>query len=124
MAAATRLITAQTCCRSSEKPQNEDSSWSTAHSALGALSLHHMPLARCENMHEYVSGLYTNCVYVSVLDMAFMNTVVQFHCLLSQALSDAGLVAGCDMTPESALSKLSYVLAKKDLTTQEKKKVA
>uniref|UniRef100_A0A3B4BVZ1 asparaginase n=1 Tax=Pygocentrus nattereri TaxID=42514 RepID=A0A3B4BVZ1_PYGNA len=40
-----------------------------------------------------------------------------------KALSDAGLVAGCDMTPEAALSKLSYVLARKDLTTQEKKKM-
>ncbi|XP_065144735.1 60 kDa lysophospholipase isoform X6 [Paramisgurnus dabryanus] len=40
-----------------------------------------------------------------------------------KALSDAGLVAGCDMTPESALSKLSYVLAKTDLSTLEKKKM-
>ncbi|TSO25210.1 60 kDa lysophospholipase [Bagarius yarrelli] len=40
-----------------------------------------------------------------------------------KALSDAGLVPGCDMTPEAALSKLSYVLARKDLMTQEKKKV-
>uniref|UniRef100_A0A9J8C982 asparaginase n=1 Tax=Cyprinus carpio carpio TaxID=630221 RepID=A0A9J8C982_CYPCA len=40
-----------------------------------------------------------------------------------QALSDAGLVAGCDMTPEAALSKLSYVLAKQNLSIEEKKKV-
>ncbi|XP_030641905.1 60 kDa lysophospholipase isoform X2 [Chanos chanos] len=40
-----------------------------------------------------------------------------------KALSDAGLVAGHDMTPEAALSKLSYVLSKKDLSTQEKKKM-
>ncbi|XP_052009728.1 60 kDa lysophospholipase-like isoform X2 [Xyrauchen texanus] len=40
-----------------------------------------------------------------------------------KVLSDAGLVAGCDMTPEAALSKLSYVLARKDLSTQEKKKM-
>ncbi|XP_052001001.1 60 kDa lysophospholipase isoform X1 [Xyrauchen texanus] len=40
-----------------------------------------------------------------------------------KALSDAGLVAGCDMTPEAALSKLSYVLAKKDLSTLAKKKM-
>ncbi|KAI4889196.1 hypothetical protein NFI96_012972 [Prochilodus magdalenae] len=40
-----------------------------------------------------------------------------------KALSDAGLIAGYDMTPEAALSKLSYVLTKKDLTTQEKKKM-
>ncbi|XP_076833776.1 60 kDa lysophospholipase isoform X3 [Brachyhypopomus gauderio] len=40
-----------------------------------------------------------------------------------KALSDAGLVAGCDMTPEAALSKLSYVLAKNDLSLFEKKKL-
>lgn len=36
---------------------------------------------------------------------------------------DAGLIAGGDMTPEAALSKLSYVLAKKTLDLQAKKKV-
>lgn len=36
---------------------------------------------------------------------------------------DAGLIAGGDMTPEAALSKLSYVLAKKDLSLDGKKKV-
>uniref|UniRef100_A0A8C2HFU1 asparaginase n=1 Tax=Cyprinus carpio TaxID=7962 RepID=A0A8C2HFU1_CYPCA len=40
-----------------------------------------------------------------------------------QALSKAGVVAGFDMTPEAALSKLSYVLAKQDLSTEEKKKM-
>ncbi|KAF7704444.1 hypothetical protein HF521_021516 [Silurus meridionalis] len=39
-----------------------------------------------------------------------------------KALSDAGLVPGGDMTPEAALSKLSYILARKDLNTEEKKK--
>lgn len=38
-------------------------------------------------------------------------------------LIDAGLIAGGDMTPEAALSKLSYVLAKKDLDLAAKKKV-
>lgn len=41
----------------------------------------------------------------------------------SQVLIDAGLIAGGDMTPEAALSKLSYVLAKKDLSLDAKKKV-
>lgn len=41
----------------------------------------------------------------------------------SQVLTEAGLIAGGDMTPEAALSKLSYVLAKKDLSLDAKKKV-
>uniref|UniRef100_A0A8C9TCQ0 asparaginase n=1 Tax=Scleropages formosus TaxID=113540 RepID=A0A8C9TCQ0_SCLFO len=40
-----------------------------------------------------------------------------------KALIDVGLVPGCDMTPEAALSKLSYILAKQDLSMQEKRKV-
>ncbi|XP_039677553.1 60 kDa lysophospholipase-like isoform X1 [Perca fluviatilis] len=40
-----------------------------------------------------------------------------------QELEDAGLLAGSDMTPEAALSKLSYVLAKKNTSLDEKKKM-
>ncbi|XP_062413289.1 60 kDa lysophospholipase isoform X2 [Pungitius pungitius] len=40
-----------------------------------------------------------------------------------QVLKDAGLIAGGDMTPEAALSKLSYVLAKKELDVDAKKKM-
>ncbi|XP_031684344.1 60 kDa lysophospholipase-like [Oncorhynchus kisutch] len=38
-----------------------------------------------------------------------------------KALSDAGLVAGCDMTSEAALCKLSYVLARMDLSIENKR---
>ena len=37
---------------------------------------------------------------------------------------DAGLIPGGDMTPEAALSKLSYVLAKKELDLKARKKVS
>ncbi|KAJ8288905.1 hypothetical protein COCON_G00015640 [Conger conger] len=40
-----------------------------------------------------------------------------------QALSDVGLIAGRDMTPEAALSKLSHVLAMRDLNTEDKRKM-
>uniref|UniRef100_A0A8C7YS20 asparaginase n=1 Tax=Oryzias sinensis TaxID=183150 RepID=A0A8C7YS20_9TELE len=40
-----------------------------------------------------------------------------------KVLMEAGLIAGGDMTPEAALSKLSYVLAKKNLDLDAKKKV-
>lgn len=43
--------------------------------------------------------------------------------VISQVLIDAGLITGGDMTPEAALSKLSYILAKKDLSLDVKKKV-
>ncbi|XP_069391207.1 60 kDa lysophospholipase isoform X3 [Paralichthys olivaceus] len=38
-------------------------------------------------------------------------------------LMEAGLIAGGDMTPEAALSKLSYVLAKTDIDLEAKKKL-
>ncbi|KAM6912880.1 60 kDa lysophospholipase [Xenentodon cancila] len=40
-----------------------------------------------------------------------------------KVLMDAGLIAGGDMTPEAGLSKLSYVLAKKDLDLDARKKM-
>ncbi|XP_041809759.1 60 kDa lysophospholipase [Chelmon rostratus] len=40
-----------------------------------------------------------------------------------QVLMDAGLIAGGDMTPEAALSKLSYVLAKRELDLAAMKKM-
>ncbi len=55
--------------------------------------------------------------------MGVFQVCVILNNISSQVLSDAGLVAGCDMTPEAALSKLSYVLAKQNLSIEEKKKV-
>ncbi|XP_061751261.1 60 kDa lysophospholipase isoform X3 [Nerophis ophidion] len=40
-----------------------------------------------------------------------------------KVLMDAGLIAGGDMTPEAALSKLSYVLAKTEISLDAKKKM-
>ncbi|CAL8286670.1 unnamed protein product [Lota lota] len=40
-----------------------------------------------------------------------------------KVLINAGLLAGSDMTPEAALSKLSYVLARNELDIQAKKKM-
>ncbi|XP_069494294.1 60 kDa lysophospholipase [Ambystoma mexicanum] len=40
-----------------------------------------------------------------------------------KVLSDAGIIPGGDMTPEAALSKLSYVLGKRHISHQEKRKM-
>nr|XP_033808475.1 60 kDa lysophospholipase isoform X2 [Geotrypetes seraphini] len=40
-----------------------------------------------------------------------------------KALSQAGVIPGFDMTPEAALAKLSYILGKSELDSQEKKKM-
>ena len=42
--------------------------------------------------------------------------------LLLQALVDAGVIPGADMTPEAALMKLGYVLTK-DMDVERKRKV-
>ncbi|XP_053984145.1 L-asparaginase 1 [Hylaeus volcanicus] len=38
-------------------------------------------------------------------------------------LEDAGVISGCDMTPEAALTKLSYVLSKKEWDTEMKRQM-
>ena len=41
-----------------------------------------------------------------------------------QILEKAGVVPGADMTTEAALTKLSYVLGRKELTTEKRKEVS
>lgn len=41
-----------------------------------------------------------------------------------QLLEKAGVVPGADLTTEAALTKLSYVLGRKDLTTDQRKLVS
>ena len=40
-----------------------------------------------------------------------------------QVLKDAGVIPGYDMTPEAALTKLSYVAAMKDMSIEAKRQV-
>ncbi len=51
-------------------------------------------------------------------------SIASLNCFfLLKALENAGLLPGGDMTPEAALTKLSYVLARTDLSTSEKQQV-
>ncbi|XP_072193942.1 60 kDa lysophospholipase isoform X2 [Excalfactoria chinensis] len=40
-----------------------------------------------------------------------------------QILADVGVTPGCDMTPEAALTKLSYILSKSELSWEEKRQM-
>ena len=52
-----------------------------------------------------------------------MYASVCYTSLLLQVLSDAGILPGGDMTAEAALAKLSYLLAKKNLTQEQRRQV-
>ena len=41
-----------------------------------------------------------------------------------QTLEDAGVICGGDMTPEAALTKLSYVLSKETWTLEKRREVS
>ena len=46
------------------------------------------------------------------------------YVLSLQALEEAGVIPGGDMTPEAALCKLSYVLGKDDWTSETRRKAS
>lgn len=65
----------------------------------------------------------TDCGVIIINCTQCLRGTVSASYATGKVLMDAGLIAGGDMTPEAALSKLSYVLAKTDLDLAAKKKL-
>ncbi|XP_066550266.1 60 kDa lysophospholipase isoform X2 [Amia ocellicauda] len=79
------------------------------------------PNNRCDLLEEFKKAsdrgvLMINCT------QCLRGSVTESYAT-GKDLSNAGLIAGCDMTPEAALAKLSYVLAKQQLSLAEKRKM-
>lgn len=55
--------------------------------------------------------------------MIFRVETVTVQITYSQVLKEAGVLQGADMTPEAALTKLSYLLGRLDYTIERKKEV-
>ncbi len=53
-----------------------------------------------------------------------MNGKVEAAYETGNALVEAGVICGADMTPEACLTKLSYVLSKDEWDLQQKRKVS
>ena len=83
------------------------------HSVCTKLLLHTYSYAM--HKHTYKRLCTYICNYACVLS--------QLVLLSLQILQAAGVLQGADMTPEAALTKLSYLLGRKDYSMKQKKEV-
>ncbi|XP_036006352.1 60 kDa lysophospholipase isoform X1 [Fundulus heteroclitus] len=79
------------------------------------------PNNRPDLLEEFSKAIKSGVIIVNCTQC--LRGTVSVSYATGKVLMDAGLIAGGDMTPEAALSKLCYVLAMKELTLDAQKKM-
>ncbi len=80
------------------------------------------PSNRVDILDEFRNATNRGVIIVNITQC--MNGKVEAAYETGNALVEAGVICGADMTPEACLTKLSYVLSKDEWDLQQKRKVS